>query len=121
MLSWRELSSPGGVQSGPGGGCSSRVAPADSEKFTADNNISYFSLGCACNLHLLKAVCDGLLCLLSWFLLCGRELYGKKQLTHCHRLDEQCEGGGGEEEEVRVGGCGGGNIGRSNQHLTLAR
>ena len=120
-MSWRELSSPGGVQSGPGGGCSSHVAPADSEKFTADNNISYFSLGCARNLYLLKAVCDGLLSLLSWFLLCGRELHRKKQLTHCHRLDEQCEGGGGEEEEVRVGGCGGGNIGRSNQHLTLAR
>ena len=94
-----------------------------SEKFTADNKdshrISHFVVHAI--FYLLKTVCDGLLCLLSWFLLCGRELHGKKQLTHCHRLDEQCEGGGGEEEEVRVGGCGGGNIGRSNQHLTLAR
>ena len=66
-------------------------------------------------------MCDGLLCLLSGFLVCGRELHREEQLTHNHWLDEQCERGGGEEKEVGMGGCGGGKISRSNQHLTLAR
>ena len=66
-------------------------------------------------------MCDGLLSLLGWLLLGREDLDRQEQLTYCHWFDEQCEGRGGEEEEVGVGGCGGREVGTGKQHLTLER